>query len=60
TVFWIDPAEELITILMVQITSYRHFNIRQDVANMAMQAITESLYAGQQKIRGYKEIPRRR
>jgi hypothetical protein len=45
---------------MVQITSYRHFNIRQDIANMAMQAITESLYAGQQKIRGYKEIPRRR
>jgi CubicO group peptidase (beta-lactamase class C family) len=60
TVFWIDPTEELITILMVQITSYRHFNIRQDIANMAMQAITESLYAGQQKIRGYKEIPRRR
>lgn len=60
TVFWIDPAEEMITIMMVQISSYRHFNIRLDVANMAHQAITESYYAGGHGIRGYAPIPRRR
>ena len=58
TVFWIDPTEELITIMMVQISSYRHLNIRQDVANMAQQAIIESLHSGKQAIRGYDPIRR--
>ena len=58
TVFWIDPAEELISILMVQISSYRHFTLRQDFPNLVMQAVTESLYAGKQVIRGYEPIER--
>lgn len=58
TVFWIDPTEELITILMVQISSYSHFNIRRDFPNMVSQAITESLYTGSQPIRGYAPIER--
>ncbi len=58
TVFWIDPTEEMITIMMVQISRYGHLTIRQDVANMAMQAITESFHSGKQGIRGYEAIRR--
>ncbi len=58
TVFWIDPAEELISILMVQISRYSHFTLRQDFPNLVMQAVTESLYAGKQVIRGYEPIVR--
>ncbi len=59
TVFWIDPAEEMVSILMMQISSYRHFTIRQDFPNLVMQAITDSFYAGAQAIRGYEPIPRK-
>jgi CubicO group peptidase (beta-lactamase class C family) len=59
TVFWIDPTEELISILMVQISSYNHFTLRQDFPNLVMQAITESFYSGDQAIRGYQAIERR-
>ena len=59
TVFWIDPAEEMVSILMMQISSYRHFTLRQDFPNLVMQAITDSFYAGAQAIRGYEPIPRR-
>ena len=59
TVFWIDPTEELVSILMMQISSYGHFTLRQDFPNLVMQAITESYHSGAQDIRGYQEIPRR-
>ena len=52
------PTEEMITIMMVQISRYAHLTIRQDVANMAMQAITESFHSGTQGIRGYEAIRR--
>ena len=42
TIFFIDPAEELIGIMMTQITSYRHLTVRQDFGVTAMQAIAES------------------
>ena len=58
TVFWVDPAEEMVSIFMIQISSYRHFNIRRDFPNLVMQAITESFYAGDQAIRGYQPIAR--
>ncbi len=58
TVFWIDPTEEMVSILMVQISSYRHFNIRQDFPNLVMQSITESFYSGARHIRGYQPIKR--
>ena len=44
---------------MVQITSYGHFNLRQDFPNLVMQAITESYHAGAQDIRGYEAIARK-
>jgi CubicO group peptidase (beta-lactamase class C family) len=58
TVFWIDPAEKMVMVFMTQITSYSHFNIRQDFPNMVMQAITESYRSGPGQIRGYEPIPR--
>ena len=38
TVFWIDPVEELIPILLIQISSYSHFNIRPLFSVVASQA----------------------
>jgi CubicO group peptidase (beta-lactamase class C family) len=58
TVFWIDPVEQTVMIFLTQISSYSHFNIRQDFPNMVMQAITESYHAGLQGIRGYDPIER--
>ena len=58
TVFWIDPAERTVMVFMTQITSYSHFNIRQDFPNMVMQAITESHRTGAGQIGGYEPIPR--
>ena len=47
------------TALMMQISSYRHFTLRQDFPNLVMQAITDSFHAGAQAIRGYEPIERR-
>tara|TARA_B100000929_G_scaffold254450_1_gene215753 strand:- start:515 stop:1513 length:999 start_codon:yes stop_codon:yes gene_type:complete len=58
TSFWIDPTEELVSILMMQITSYRHFNIRQDFAKLTIGAITDSFQLGSQDIRGHISIER--
>ena len=42
TIFWVDPVENMIGIMMTQITSYRHLTVRQDVGVTAMQAIIDS------------------
>ena len=42
TIFWVDPVENMIGIMMTQITSYRHLTVRQDVGVTAMQAISDS------------------
>jgi CubicO group peptidase (beta-lactamase class C family) len=41
TIFWIDPVEELIPIMLIQISSYSHFNIRPLFSVVASQAITK-------------------
>jgi CubicO group peptidase (beta-lactamase class C family) len=53
TFFFIDPAEDMIGILGIQITSYRYINIRPDLGTLAEQAIIEPRSSGEQKIRGY-------
>lgn len=53
TYFFVDPVEEVIGVLMIQLTSQRHLNIRSDLATLAMQSIVESKSSGGQKIRGY-------
>ena len=42
TIFWIDPVEDMIGIMMTQITSYSHLTVRQDMGVTAMQSIIES------------------
>ena len=41
TLSWIDPAEELIGILMTQVRPYTHINIRQDFQVLVHQAILD-------------------
>lgn len=56
TYFFVDPVEEVIGILMVQITSYNHLSIRNDLGTLTMQAILEPKSSGSQKIRGYTPL----
>ena len=42
TVFWVDPVEEMVGIMMTQITSYRHMSVRHDLGVTAMQSIIDS------------------
>ncbi len=39
TTFWVDPVEELIGIMLVQIRPYNHLNIRSDARTTTYQAI---------------------
>jgi CubicO group peptidase (beta-lactamase class C family) len=41
TVFWVDPVEELIGVMMTQVRPYTHLNIRQDMRVLAYQAIVD-------------------
>jgi CubicO group peptidase (beta-lactamase class C family) len=42
TYFWVDPAEEMIGIMMTQVRPYSHLNIRQEFQVLACQAIVDS------------------
>jgi CubicO group peptidase (beta-lactamase class C family) len=57
TIFWIDPVEELIPIMMIQINPYSHFNIRPLFSVVAQQAVIDSLSAQKPKVMGY-DTPR--
>lgn len=41
TIFWIDPREELIGIMMTQVRPYTHINIRQDFMSTVTAAIID-------------------
>lgn len=41
TVFWVDPDDEVIGILMTQIRPYTHLNIRRDFQTLTYQALTD-------------------
>jgi len=56
TCFFVDPAEELSGIALIQITSYRHLNFRQDLGTVATQAIIDARSSAGQKIRGYDPL----
>ncbi len=57
TVFWIDPVENMIGIMMTQITSYSHLSVRQEVGVTAMQAITDSYSNKPYPVMGYPILP---
>lgn len=56
TIFFVDPVENLIGIMMTQITSYSHLTVRQDVGVTAMQAIIDSYSNKPYSIRPYQTI----
>ena len=56
TVFWIDPVEEMIGIMMTQITSYSHLNVRQELGVTAMQAIIDSNSNKPFSVMGYQTL----
>ena len=41
TIFWVDPVEELIPIMLIQISPYSHFNIRPLFSVVAAQSVLE-------------------
>ena len=41
TLSWIDPAQEMVGVLMTQVRPYAHINIRQDFQVLAYQAIVD-------------------
>jgi len=57
TLFWIDPQEDLIGIMMIQINPYSHFNIRPLYSVVVSQAITDSLAGQKPRVMGY-DTPR--
>jgi CubicO group peptidase (beta-lactamase class C family) len=54
TLFWIDPQEDLIGIMMIQINPYTHFSIRPLFSVAVSQAITDSLSDQKPRIMGYQ------
>lgn len=56
TLFWVDPVENMVGILMTQISSYSHLNVRQDVGVTAVQAIVDSYSNSPYPIQGYKKL----
>ena len=56
TIFWVDPVEEMIGIMMTQITSYSHLRVRQEVGVTAMQSIIESNSNKPYSVRGYHKL----
>ena len=53
TLYWSDPVEDLIGLLLIQIRPYNHLGIRPRFSNVVTQAIVDSLSDQAPKIMGY-------
>jgi CubicO group peptidase (beta-lactamase class C family) len=53
TIFYIDPQEDIVAILMVQLNQYNRSQIRPKFSNVVTQAITDSYADQKPRIRGY-------
>ena len=53
TVYWIDPTERTVMILMEQLSGAGGSQIRRLFPNLVMQAITESYHSGPGSIDAY-------
>ncbi len=56
TLFWADPVENMVGILMTQISSYRHINVRNDFGVTAMQSIIDSYAARPHTVAPYPRL----
>ena len=54
TIFWVDPVEDLIGILMIQVSPYNHLNIRPLFSVVVSQAVTDSLAHQKPTVMGYR------
>lgn len=52
TLYWADPVEDLIGLLLIQIRPYTHFNIRPMFSNVVTQAVIDSVSDQRPKIMG--------
>ena len=57
TLYWADPVEDLIGILMIQIRPYNHLGIRPLFSNVVTQAVVDSLSDQKPKILGRADSP---
>jgi CubicO group peptidase (beta-lactamase class C family) len=53
TIFWIDPVEELIPIMMIQISPYSHLNIRPLFSVVTSQAVVDGFSEQRPRVKGY-------
>ncbi len=53
TMYWADPVEDLIGIMLIQLPGHGRFNIRPRFSNVVTQAVVDSFADQQPKIRGY-------
>jgi CubicO group peptidase (beta-lactamase class C family) len=53
TIFWVDPVEDLIGILLIQVSPYNHLNVRPLFSVAVTQAVTDSLANQKPTIMGY-------
>lgn len=56
TVFWVDPVEEMIGVMLTQITSYGHLAVRPMLAVGATQAIIDSNSNKPFSVKGYDRL----
>jgi CubicO group peptidase (beta-lactamase class C family) len=54
TVFFIDPQEDLIGILMIQLNPYSHSTIRPKFSNVVTQAVIDSVADQKPRVMGYQ------
>ena len=52
TLYWADPVEDLIGVLMIQIAPYNHLSVRPLFSSVVTQAVIDSLSDRKPKIMG--------
>jgi len=56
TLYWADPAEDLVGLMFIQLAGHAPLNIRQMYTNVVSQAVVDSVADQAPKIRGYGMI----
>lgn len=57
TVFWVDPVEEMVGVMLTQIAPFFHLNVRPMLAVCATQAIIDSNSNRPFSAMGYEKLP---
>ena len=57
TLYFADPAEDLVGLMFIQLAGHGPLNIRQMFTNVVSQAVVDSVADQAPKIRGYLATP---